>query len=145
MKQDSLDDVLQSNDLDIMHLNDDHKDIFNYIERLDKIAKLPNDFEYAIIILERLTSFFVEHVIKEELLLQKYLPSQLVKEHAILHQDELTQLDNSLTLLKKQLSSDTIDTVVERLKREFTNHIYRSDRKIMLELIKYQKSKNHYH
>ncbi|RHW75396.1 hypothetical protein [Colwellia sp. RSH04] len=145
MKQDSLDEVLQSNDLDVMHLNDDHKDIFNYINRLQKIAEQPNDFEYAIIILERLTSFFVEHVIKEELLLQKYLPAQLVRDHALLHQDELAQLDNSLALLKKQLTSDTIHTVVERLKREFTYHICRSDRKIMLELIKHQKSKKHYH
>ncbi|TPH12498.1 hypothetical protein [Litorilituus lipolyticus] len=145
MKRDSLDSVIKSNDIDIIHLNDDHKDLFNYIARLNKIAKQPKDYDYAIIILERLISFFVEHVIKEELLLQKYLPAHVVKEHALLHQNELTQLDNSLHLLQTNLSSSNIHTVVAKLEREFTNHICRSDRKIMQDLIKSQKNMQHYH
>ncbi len=132
MKQAELD---VKNDAGIKYINEDHKAIFNYIEQLQGLAEQPQNYEYAIIILERFITFFLEHTIKEEQLLQQYLPIKIVEEHALLHQRELRYLDDSLKLLKITLSSDNILTVASQLHREFENHIYRYDKNIIKKLI----------
>lgn len=124
-----------ANDTSFNHINEDHKSIFNYIEKLNTISQHPSDFEYAISTLERFISFFLEHTIKEEQLLQQYLPSEVVKEHISLHQNELLFLDESLVQLKAHLSAQTIQRIAISLEKEFKNHIYRNDRKIIQQLI----------
>ena len=132
MKQVELD---VKNDAGIKYINEDHKVIFNYIKQLQSLAEQPQNYEYAIIILERFITFFLEHTIKEEQLLQQYLPIKIVEAHALLHQRELRYLDESLKMLKTTLSSDNILTVASQLHREFENHIYRYDKNIMQKLI----------
>jgi len=132
MKQVELD---VKNDAGIKYINEDHKAIFNYIEKLQSLADQPQNYEYAIIILERFITFFLEHTIKEEQLLQQYLPIKIVEDHALLHKRELRYLDDSLKLLKTTLSSDNILTVASQLHREFENHIYRYDKNIIKKLI----------
>ncbi len=135
MKQFDLEVIQQTNNAGIKKLNDDHESIFNYIEKLQNIAKQPKDYQYAIIILESFIGFFLEHVIKEEQVLQQYLPEKIVAAHALLHQSELNYLDESLKTLKIQLSSQNIQIIVGELNREFKNHIYRHDKNIMKKLI----------
>jgi len=132
MKQVELD---VKSDAGINYINEDHKAIFNYIEKLQSLAEQPQNYEDAIIILERFITFFLEHTIKEEQLLQQYLPIKIVEEHALLHQRELRYLDESLKVLRATLSSDNIITVASQLNREFKNHIYRYDKNIIQKLI----------
>lgn len=132
MKQVELD---VKNDSRIKYINEDHTAIFNYIEKLQNIAGQPKDYEYAIIILERFITFFLEHTIKEEQLLQQFLPTNIVEEHALLHQKELQYLDEGLKLLKTNLSSQNIQAVASQLNNEFKNHIYRYDKNIIQKLI----------
>ena len=132
MKQIDLD---VKNDAGIHNVDDDHKAIFNYIKKLQGIVNQPKNHEYAIVILENFLAFFLEHVIKEEQLLQKYLPSKIVADHILLHQSELNYLDESIRTLKVKLSSDNIQTIAVQLNQEFKNHIYRYDKNIMQKLI----------
>jgi len=132
MKQVALD---VASDVGIKYINEDHDAIFNYIEKLKNIADHPKDYDYAIIILEQFITFFLEHTIKEEQLLQQYLPAKIVDEHSLLHQRELYYLDESLKTLKADLSSGSIQTVALQLNQEFKNHIYRYDKNIMQKLI----------
>ena len=105
MKQVDLDEIQLKDDVGINNINQDHKAIFNYIEKLQDIEKQPKDHKYAIIILESFIAFFLEHVIKEEQLLQQHLPDKMVAEHALLHQSELNYLDESVITLKTKLWS----------------------------------------
>jgi len=134
MKQVSLEVTEQKNSSGFQNIDADHKYIFSYIDKLNTIAKQPKDYEYAIIILERFIAFFLEHAIKEEQILQQYLPNKIVEEHALLHQNELNYLDESLITLKTKLSSQNIKIIVSQLNREFKNHIYRYDKNIMQQL-----------
>ena len=135
MEQVNLGVTQQKNNSGFKSVDEDHQDIFNYIDKLQNIAKQPKNYEYAIIILERFIAFFLEHVIKEEQLLQQYLPAKIVEEHALLHQSELNYLDESLRTLKTKLSSQNIQIIVAQLSREFKNHIYRYDKNIMQQLL----------
>ncbi|OUR78990.1 hypothetical protein A9Q75_12575 [Colwellia psychrerythraea] len=128
--------------LGIKSLDEDHDAIFNYIEQLQALVNEPKNHEYAIGILERLLAFFLAHVIKEEQQLQQYLPTNIVKEHILQHQDELDYLDESIISLKVKISSNNIQTIVDQLNQEFKNHIYRYDRNIMQKIIKIQNSKH---
>jgi len=132
MKQVKLD---VENDAGIKYINEDHKAIFNYIEKLQNTAVMPQNYEYAIVILEQFITFFLEHTIKEEQLLRQYLPKEIVDEHALLHQRELQYLDEGLKTLKTNLSSRNIQIVALQLEQEFKNHIYRYDKNIMQKLI----------
>ncbi len=141
MKQAELD---VKNYVGITKLDEDHKTIFNYIEKLHDIANQPKNHEYAITTIKSLLAFFLEHVIKEEQLLQQYLPAKLVEEHCLLHQGELNILDKSLISLKAKLSSHNIQVIAVQLNQEFKNHIYRYDRNIIQKLIE-QKNKGNLH
>jgi len=132
MKQIDLD---VKSDAGIKNIDEDHNAIFSYIKKLQAIVNQPKNHEYAIVILENLLAFFLEHVIKEEQLLQQYLPAKLVEDHISLHQSELNYLDESIRTLKVKLSSDNIQTIAVRLNQEFKNHIYRYDKNIMQKLI----------
>jgi len=58
MKQVDLDEIQLKDDVGINNINQDHKAIFNYIEKLQDIEKHPKDHKYAIIILESFIAFF---------------------------------------------------------------------------------------
>jgi len=139
MEQANLEVRQQKNNSGFKNIDDDHEGIFNYIDKLKNIAKHPKDYEYAIIILERFIAFFLEHIIKEEQLLQKYLPAKIVEEHILLHQSELNYLDESLVTLKTKLSSQSIQIIAVQLNRDFKNHIYRYDKNIMQQLIEQER------
>ena len=124
----------------IISVDEDHQIIFNYIEKLQNIVNQPNNHEYAITILESFIAFFLEHTIKEEQLLQQYLPANIVDEHILLHKNELNYLDESLGVLKIKLSPNNIQTIAIQLNKEFENHIYRYDKYIMQKLIALQKA-----
>ena len=81
----------------------------------------------------------MEHTIKEEQLLQQYLPTKIVEDHALLHKRELHYLDESLKVLKTNLSSRNIQTIALQLNQEFKNHIYRYDKNIIQKLIEVKK------
>lgn len=138
MKQIDLD---VKNDVGIKGVDEDHKAIFNYIEKLQNIVNQPHNHEYAITILESFIAFFLEHTIKEEQLLLQYLPPKIVEDHILLHQNELIFLDESLQTLKISLSSSNIQTIAVQLNKEFKKHIYRYDRNIMQKLIELKNSR----
>lgn len=131
MKQIDLD---VKNDVGLKYLDDDHKAIFNYIVKLKALVDEPNNHSYSISILESFTACFLEHIIKEEQLLQQYLPPHKVKEHIQLHENELKYLDKSVKSLKAHLSSNKIETIALNLNKEFINHINRYDKNILKEI-----------
>jgi len=103
------------NDFDIKNLDEDHKEIFNYLEQLQAIVSESKNHVYAVGILERLVTFFLAHVIKEEQQLQKYLPTGIVEAHILLHQTELDLLDKSISTLKTKLTSHNIQIITDQL------------------------------
>lgn len=76
MKQTNSAVIQQKINVAIKSINNDHKTLFNYIEKLGNIVNQVENHPYAITILKSFISLFLEHVIKEEQLLQKYLPSK---------------------------------------------------------------------
>jgi hemerythrin len=142
MKKVDLEIIKPKDDTGIKSINQDHKALFNYIEKLQDIVNQPQDHQYAISILESFITFFLEHVIKEEQLLHQYLPDNVVEEHALLHQRELIYLDESVIKLKTKLSSHNIQTIVDELNSEFKSHIYRYDKNIMQKLMSLKRKIN---
>lgn len=136
MKQTDLD---VKSSVEFNGLDEDHKCIFNYIDKLQGIVNKPNDHKYSVVILEGFIANFLEHVIKEEQLLLQYLPVSVVDEHTALHQTELAYLDESLHTLKCDLSAENIQIIVDNLKQEFRRHVYRYDRNIMQKVIEAKK------
>ena len=118
----------------ISHINEDHDTLFAYVEKLRDIALHPESHLHIINILENFISLFLEHVIKEEQLLRQYLPIKIVEQHIEQHQGELILLDESLALLKSELSLHNIQHVVIQLNREFENHVNRYDSRILKQL-----------
>ena len=142
MKKVDLEIIKPKDDTGIKSINQDHKALFNYIEKLQDIVNQPQDHQHAISILESFITFFLEHVIKEEQLLHQYLPDNVVEEHALLHQRELIYLDESVIKLKTKLSSHNIQTIVDELNSEFKSHIYRYDKNIMQKLMSLKRKIN---
>jgi hypothetical protein len=135
MKQVHLDLIKQQkNDSGIRGILEDHKAIFEYIKKLKDLVDQPENHQYAIGILESFTAYFLEHVIKEEQILQQYLPIKVVADHTLLHQNELNNLDEYLKILKAKLSSQNIKTIAMALDKEFKNHIQRYDNDILKKL-----------
>lgn len=138
---------MKINDVDVKYhvclknLDAEHKTIFDFIEKLKDIANQPKYQEYAVIILEEFIVFFVEHTIKEEQLLQQYLPVKLVEEHASLHERELNCLDESLRNLSIELSTSNIQTIAKRLEQEFKKHIYTYDKEIINKLVEIKRTR----
>ena len=130
------------NDVDIKNLDEDHQAIFNYIAQLQVLVNEPKNHGYAIGVIERLVAFFLAHVINEEQQLQQYLPTNIVEAHILLHQSELDILDESIHVLKRNLTSQNIQTIADKLNYEFKNHIYRYDRNIIQKLIKIKSSRH---
>lgn len=125
-----------TNDADIRTLNEDHKTIFDYIKKLKSIVNQPENHQYASGIIENFTAYFLEHVIKEEQILQKYLPNKVVADHISLHENELNYLDEYLKILNTNPSSQNIQTIALKLNQEFKNHINRYDNDILQKLRK---------
>lgn len=124
----------QKSDGGIRSINEDHKAIFDYINKLSDLVEQPENYQYATTILENLIAYFLEHVIKEEQILQQYLPPKVVADHISLHQNELNYLDEYLKTLKTKSSSHNIQTIAIALNQEFKKHINRYDNDILKKL-----------
>ena len=118
----------------ISHIHEEHDTLFAYVEKLRDIAQHPESHLHIINILENFISLFLEHVIKEEQLLRQYLPIKIIEQHIEQHQGELILLDESLALLKSELSLQNIQHVVIQLNREFENHVNQYDSEILKKL-----------
>ncbi len=136
-----ISDLDVKDDADFKGIDEEHKTIFNFIDKLHDIANQPKYHEYAIVILNSFIVFFVEHAIKEEQLLQHYLPAKLVDKHVSLHQDELNYLDESLKTLSVELSSINIQAIAEQLELEFKTHIFIYDKNIMKKLMEVKRTR----
>ena len=135
MKQVHLDIIKQQkSDAGIRSINDDHKAIFDYIRKLNDLVGQPENYQYAATILGNLIAYFLEHVIKEEQILQQYLPPKVVADHISLHQNELNYLDEYLKTLKTKSSAHNIQTIAIALNQEFKKHINRYDSDILKKL-----------
>jgi len=139
MEQVSAGVIKHNNDAGISHIHEDHQALFNYIEKLTDIASQPKNHQYAITILENFIAFFLEHIIKEEQILQQYLTAKIVADHASLHTNELIYLDKSLATLKANVSTHIIQTIAAELNQEFKNHIARYDNDILQKLMALKK------
>ncbi|MCW8863355.1 MAG: hypothetical protein OQK09_02955 [Colwellia sp.] len=134
MKQAHVDIKHQKKGIDFLSLNEDHKVLFDYIEKLKSLVNHPENYQYAITILEHFTTHFLEHVIREEQILQQHLPEKVVQEHSLLHQKELNYLDDFASALKAKTSSHTILTIALALEKEFKNHLSKHDKEILRKL-----------
>jgi len=141
MKEITSDKAQSINDADIRTLNEDHKAIFDYIKKLKSIVNKPENHQYASGIVDNFIAYFLEHVIKEEQILQKYLPDKVVADHISLHENELNYLDEYLKILNANPSSQNIQTIAIKLNQEFKNHINRYDNDILQQLKKRKTSK----
>ena len=141
MKEVTSDKAQAITDADIRTLNEDHKAIFAYIKKLKSIVNKPENHQYASGIVENFIAYFLEHVIKEEQLLQKYLPDKVVADHISLHENELNYLDEYFKVLNVNPSSQNIQRIALKLNQEFKNHINRYDNDILQQLKKRKTSK----
>lgn len=131
MKQVYFDLKQQGNDGGISNINEDHKVLFEHIEKLKNLVDHPENHQYATTILESFITHFLEHIIKEEHMLQQCLPPKTVQEHTLLHQNELNYLDDYLSTLHAKPTSQNILSIAMAMDQEFKNHIQRYDKDIL--------------